>query len=278
MKHRGIIAAGIALALASQIVTAGSIADTYDPGDPLTASTMDNIKTAVNDNAGRVNFLENAAALSGLSCSTGEVAKYSGSAWACATDDAGTGDITSVNAGSGLSGGGTSGDVTLSIGTGTVTGSHVQNNSITNVDIANETGFVYTAAGYVDIGTGVTGVCSSAFTVVRTATIVAPSSGHVIANTSGNVCVYDASGYIQIYMTDTGGTASGDYDTHIASDQSSTARACAVGQYTEFSFNKVYVVTAGSKSVYIKACKDASVSDGNLRFDDLTLTFIPTEY
>ncbi|NWG04286.1 MAG: tail fiber domain-containing protein [Syntrophaceae bacterium] len=50
-----------------------------------------------------------------LSCTSGQVAKWNGNVWDCANDEGGgVGDITSVIAGTGLTGGGTSGDVTLS--------------------------------------------------------------------------------------------------------------------------------------------------------------------
>ncbi len=53
-----------------------------------------------------------------LNCVSGEIPKWNGSAWACAVDETGSGGtITAVNAGTGLAGGGTSGDVTLSADT-----------------------------------------------------------------------------------------------------------------------------------------------------------------
>ena len=54
MKYSIIFTTVITLALTSQVVTAGSIADTYATGDTLTATNMENIKTAVNGNDGNI--------------------------------------------------------------------------------------------------------------------------------------------------------------------------------------------------------------------------------
>ncbi|HOX42734.1 MAG TPA: hypothetical protein PK668_04000 [Myxococcota bacterium] len=56
--------------------------------------------------------------LAGLSCASGQVAKWDGAVWACADDlsgGAGAGDITAVNAGDGLLGGATEGSVDLAV-------------------------------------------------------------------------------------------------------------------------------------------------------------------
>jgi len=51
--------------------------------------------------------------LNSLSCANGEVPKWNGGAWACAADENSGGDITGVTAGTGLTGGGASGNVNI---------------------------------------------------------------------------------------------------------------------------------------------------------------------
>jgi len=50
MKQIVIIMMAVTLTLTSQLVAAAPITDTYTAGDPLTTTTLDNIKAAVNDN------------------------------------------------------------------------------------------------------------------------------------------------------------------------------------------------------------------------------------
>ncbi len=62
-------------------------------------------------------------------CTSGQVLQYSGTAWACAA--AGTGTVTSVGSGSGLTGGPITGSGTLSIATGGVTNAMLADSKVT---------------------------------------------------------------------------------------------------------------------------------------------------
>lgn len=62
MKYLSSILAIVGLILMSQLVYADSITDTFSTGDTLTVATMDNIKSAVNDNDSRISALESALA------------------------------------------------------------------------------------------------------------------------------------------------------------------------------------------------------------------------
>ncbi|MEA1980471.1 MAG: hypothetical protein U9N54_05815, partial [candidate division Zixibacteria bacterium] len=70
--------------------------------------------------------------------SAGQIIKWDGSKWIVANDLTGTdnqGDITTVIAGEGLSGGGSSDTITLAIEPESISADMIQNNSITNEDI-----------------------------------------------------------------------------------------------------------------------------------------------
>ncbi len=68
-----------------------------------------------------------------------QIIKWDGSDWQLADDQTGTGDITAVNATGGLTGGGTSGSVTLAIASNGVTSDKIADATITTNDIANGT-------------------------------------------------------------------------------------------------------------------------------------------
>ncbi|MDH5354688.1 MAG: hypothetical protein OEY09_09630 [Gammaproteobacteria bacterium] len=103
------------LSIAVTNVYAVDITDTYSTGDTLTTTTLDNIKSAVNSKQDRVTGVCPPGEAIGSINADGTVA--------CEVDDVGSGDITGVTAGSGITGGGTSGDVSLSLqGTVSISG------------------------------------------------------------------------------------------------------------------------------------------------------------
>lgn len=115
----------LGLILSSFSVMADPVTSTFNTGDSLTASSLNEVKASINDNDTRITTLESTPSsdtLANLSCTSGQVVKFIGSAWVCAEDidtDSG-GDVTGVIAGTGLTGGGASGDVTIDIDTAAV--------------------------------------------------------------------------------------------------------------------------------------------------------------
>lgn len=72
-----------------------------------------------------------------MGATVGQVLKWDGSKWAPASDGGGSGSITEIQTGPGLSGGPITSTGTISIASGGVTSSHIQDSTITNVDISN---------------------------------------------------------------------------------------------------------------------------------------------
>ncbi|MFO1496556.1 MAG: hypothetical protein U1F26_18080 [Lysobacterales bacterium] len=74
----------------------------------------------------------------GSSCTAGNAIRAINIDGTVSCESAGTGDITGVTAGAGLSGGGTSGDISLSIATNGVTGAMLLNDTVASIDIADD--------------------------------------------------------------------------------------------------------------------------------------------
>lgn len=107
MKLFAVLTLFICLFVVSQPGITVDIADTYSNGDTLTATQMNNIKSAVNSKQDRV---------SGICAPEQSIAAINVDGSVICEDDSDSGgDITGVTAGSGLSGGGTDGTVTLSL-------------------------------------------------------------------------------------------------------------------------------------------------------------------
>jgi hypothetical protein len=67
-----------------------------------------------------------------------QVMKWDGSQWTASDDEEGAGgDITAVNAGSGLTGGGTSGDVTVAVAADGITSGHIGSSAVGTSEIAD---------------------------------------------------------------------------------------------------------------------------------------------
>jgi hypothetical protein len=109
--------------------------------------------------------------LQSLGCSSGDMPRWDGFNWTCAQGSL----ITSITAGSGLTGGGSSGTVTLNIGTGQVTASHLGANSVGASELASSSVYssdiVNGTITYSDTNTSsvqrrVTGTCPSGSSIV----------------------------------------------------------------------------------------------------------------
>jgi hypothetical protein len=131
-------------------------------------------------------------------CSANQILEYSGSVWNCSS--AGTGTITGVTAGSDLTGGGTSGSVTLNLDT-TKVPLLASANTFTNGQTINTTGYTNGLNINTAGGSGIFSISTSGVGVSGSSTNSTGVSG-VTASASGSYGVYGqnvASGGIAIY-------------------------------------------------------------------------------
>lgn len=224
----------------------------------------------------------------------------------CQPDTNSGGDITGVIAGSGLSGGGTTGDVALFIPDGAITSSHIANGSVGTLAIANgavasgnlaagavgaaaiadgvvsavkiadEPGITYTGV----LGEGLALSTCNTTTMVNAIAVNAPSSGYIYVSASGSFCTYTGGVSSTLVMDDAppGSFPFADGGNWVH-DYRAVARVCAEAEQTPFNFQNVYQVAGpGLYTYYLNACVSAAGNQTLFATHPMIGMYFPTHY
>ncbi len=206
----------------------------------------------------------------------------------CEVDSNSGGDVTGVIAGSGLTGTGYSGNVTLSIPASGVTSTHILNSTITGSDIASNTVQSADVSNLYDIDIvdepgldyhegGLTYTSSIAtcntYTPLASVSISAPTAGYILVHAPGRAYKTTETGYYYLRLGESGtdgGTSGQNWDYFSGS-------TTAI-QYEGFSFQHVYPVSAGTHTYYLKSCRSDTTVSGYVYTHTMVATFFPTRY
>jgi hypothetical protein len=127
-------------------------------------------------------FASNATTIAGLTCTSGQVAKWIGSRWTCGADDDTNsgGTVTNVTAGAGLSGGTISSSGTIAVATGGITSTMIGNGAVGSAQIASG------AVGSAQIASGAVGSAQIDTTQVQTRVSGTCPAGSTIQQINGD--------------------------------------------------------------------------------------------
>lgn len=221
-----------------------TIPNSFSSGATASASAVNAnftaVETAVDDNDTRISAIESTGA-----------------------------DITGVTAGSGLTGGGTSGSVTLDIGTGLVTGTHIASATVTGGDILDEPGIDYASASLWSKQITATNWARIGTTYVS---ITAPTSGYVHVIFSGFTYQY------QLTATSYGISTSSICSAITAYRNTGNASSANGTTYHGFSIQWVTPVSAGTNTYYPCAYYWGSGTAPYIQSGYMTAVFYSTRY
>ena len=142
-------------------------------------------------------------------------------------------------------------------------------------DTVNEPGIEFSGSSSRAVNTVSTN--SAALTDLASITLTAPSNGYVHVQASGIVRMDTAYRWVRVAIGRTSGGSSFDSMApliEVATDD----QAGIYSQERRFSMSKVYSVSAGTNSYYLKALREDTTTNGNIIWDNLTATFFPTRY
>lgn len=281
---------GIASIITTSTVFAGelTIPNTFSSGTAAVAAEVNAnftaVETEVDDNATAITTKQN---LVTSTCPAGQSIRAiaANGTVTCETDDVGSGDITAVNSGSGLTGGGSSGSVTLSVPTSGITAAHiapaavgsseVADNTLTAADTIDEPGVDFTTSA--TFGSSIN--IATTWTSVHTKTITAPASGYVTCIATGFINLADYTAYTQSitigwdHNNNTVGTAPSAYIWYTSGVQPIT------NNLTPYTAMATFTVNTGANNFYLKADTTSSdATDYDMWLTSTACMFFPTRY
>lgn len=278
MKTSSILFGAVGICFLTSATLASNVADT----DIVTFTANSTAKAAeVNQNftavKNAVNTKQNAVS---ETCAAGSAisAINSDGTVECEADDNSGGTITAVNAGAGLSGGGSSGSVNLSIPTGGITPNLIAADAVNSAKITDEPG----VAALVNSAAIIISPTSPG-TVLLSKTISAPAAGYVIATFSGSIYMGGlpaASNYMIRLKLNSGTSANVTEDGYVIfirdTNSNSGTRMLPVASTRAFPVPQAQLFTVGLTG-WLQIDPAAT---GGIFLDDSTLTllYVPTDY
>ncbi len=162
------------------------------------------------------------------------------------------------------------------IASSTITGSDIASNSIPSGDLSNEAGIDFSGATESNL-TSISANCS-ATTNVSIISMTIPSSGYVWVHANGIAELTTADRWVRVGIDDA--SSGSTFDSYAPFLENIAAEVTAMNYEDERRYtvsNVYYFISGGTKTFYLKACKETGAT-GRLMWDDFVAMYFPTRY